>query len=74
MKTFLIIVSLIFTIEMWVLWWMCFYEDSFEKAMDELEFFFAASCAMVCYFTLGQESTISQVKPDGEIIKEIEIG
>jgi polyferredoxin len=74
MEIFLVFLICLFVLELWAIWWQHFYEDSFNKALDNTSFWFRVFCGYVCFVSLGQKSVITETNHDGEIVREVFIG
>jgi len=73
METFMLILYLSLIIELLILGWIKFYEDSFFKLYDNIRFWFFIFSGLVGFYTFGKSSVITMTK-NNEIIKEVFIG
>lgn len=74
MDVFLNVLGPLLVMELWLLWWMQFYESSFLKTVAYLEFWCVAFYYWIYFFCKDENSTITQTNEDGEIIRRVFIG
>ena len=73
MSTFLLILDFILIIELLILGWIRFHEDSFFKTIANLKFWFYVSSCLLCFYSFGKETVITETK-NNEVIREVFIG
>jgi len=57
-----------------ILWCSIIILEYFPDITSEIKWYFSLCCALICYYTLGKSSSLTQTRQDGEIIKQIFIG
>jgi|FLOH01.1.fsa_nt_gi glucan phosphoethanolaminetransferase (alkaline phosphatase superfamily) len=73
MRTFLLTSCLVLIVELFLLWWIKFYEDSFFKTYENLKFWSCVASGLVCFYSFGKSSVITETR-NNEIIREVFIG
>jgi len=66
--------KIVFIIGIWLGWLMIFKGDEVVEWYYSTKFYFNVGCAVICYLTFNQCSSITQSKANGEIIRQICIG
>lgn len=68
------IAVLVIIIEVWILWSMCAYTDTFLDHVGVTIFYGRVFCALICLMCFNQRSVITQSTSDGEILRQVFIG
>ena len=66
--------NLILILEMWLLWYIVFHQDTTADILSFLVFYLSVFCGWVCFIFFNKSSVIIQSRKSGEIIRQVFIG